>query len=383
MALEIIQEPRKYAFLGNEIYFIAQDDVAEHKRFEYSITILGEGGGGQSQFFEARRDENNQAEVTGLGLILSAFFFDESYPLPSLNASELLLFANNLNICRQYTLYVRSVWGNEESFTITSTNRFALMGGVSEEDFLDKDFPEEDIVALTPTNSRTVVVEQPEFLYLLNKLANAYGLSLHVVVLHEDETKTTHDVPIATLPLFEGSVFGVDVSYQNLVAPLVTGKVLAYEVQVRAQTNEGEISSETQNYRVEYVAPNQSYFFVFKNSRGGISTLRATGERTVTLKVERQTANRKTSPTAPLGVSKKFVSSLSSGKAMKFNTGYSEDWEVNWQDFALSKTVWLCADGRLVPVQVATESITIFDDDLTKLPNMDFTVEYLRTSNFV
>lgn len=383
MAFSISIPPAEFAFLGNPIWFVVSDDVTNHKRFEYKVTILAD-----SEPFEAYRQADNTATVGGLQYILENFFKNSEYPLPDLEAENIFLFGDNGTICKRYSLTVLSVWNTpEETESLFSSNRFAVWGGEKTENYVASTFFDADLVLLTrqPAN-KTISTTQPEFLYILQTLPtnSGYTLTLEVEITKADATVVTDTIDLPPQTVYnKGKVFAIDVSYAKIVLPITTDLVQSYRVRAVLPTAGDDAYSDWQAYTIDHSTPNQEHFFLFVNGAGGISTLRATGESTETLNTESQIAKRYLRPNHTLQESSSFVASVEGRRTLEFATGYSEDWEIVWQDFLLSRRVYHIKENALHPVRITTNKIVMHNDDLTEMPHAKFMIEYLHPANHV
>lgn len=381
MAIELTTPPPLFAYIGNPIFFVLKDAVSGFKRFEYYV---GNAEPQESERFEAHyRDASNQATIE-IQLLLQTFFSNTEYPLPDLEASDVLLFANNTVICRPYTLYANTIYNTPEESHSLNDNFYCVRGGIAHDEFPNDTTFESEIVILTKLTDIESAVGKPEFLYFLKTANTTTGTqNIKIEITLADYTIQTEFIDLPTYTQ-QGKVSCIDVSYSKVVTPYVSEQALAYRIRVE-ERNLSDIvtfASEWINYDVNAIIYNQSDIFLFVNSAGGISTLRTVGEKIKTLEIESQTAKRYLRPNYALPESSTFVTNITGNKRTVVNTGYSEDWEGLWQDFVLSNQIYHLIDNTLHPIQIATKKLTIENDDLTELPNMQFEFEYLYNSNF-
>lgn len=211
---------------------------------------------------------------------------------------------------------------------------------------------------------RTMVQQQPEFLYYLAQTAT----QVRRVVVAGNGTRTTEteqvDAPaVAGWHLLQVRVYGLALPPD------------ARQVEITMLDDLGNGISETRTYELEATVATRRVF-LFASPAGGVDTLVTTGNLVATLEVKPDVAERAPEVTDGVRVALRQTWQLPAERTRQVATGWRTPDELRWlQCFALSWQVWEVVVGALQPVVVGKRTV-VHSRDERKLEGLRFDYEY-------
>jgi uncharacterized protein YbdZ (MbtH family) len=249
-----------------------------------------------------------------------------------------------------------------------------LKGGISVDDFpayrddFFKSYIGENQKFLTQQpDGKEVVMEQPEFLYLLTNFRPAPNLlKLRYEVLYEDGSTWTFTGNTAgNISLWNVYCFGV--GPKQLGFDLLPKRVLQYKVWVNEENNFRV--SEIRHFVMDYRYYAHSRFVLFNNSLGGYDTVHFRGEDSEVMTARIDTGRRQLGARYESADAESFVTNNVGDREVFLQTGWFDgdgkgclDW---LQDLLLSEDVVMASDKSWVSLILKSNTLLYKKGDET------------------